>query len=282
MWQSARVRLTRRGRVVAWSAGLLATGVLVGWAHAADRQAPAVIAGRLTSPARASAAAVLPAEASPGTDSPAAAGTTDARPAPAGQGSSAADRTGTSATAQSPPVTAGSSGTGLLVLVPGASGVGGSGPLHRYRVRVEAGTGEDPAEFAAAVQQTLADPRGWGADGQMSFQRVSSGPVGFTVVLASPRTTDRLCAPLRTNGTLSCHSSAGAIVNDLRWRTGAPAYGDDLASYRQYVISHEVGHALGHGHKYSCGPGGLAPTMMQQTKGVGSCTPNPWPYPGED
>lgn len=252
--------------MVAWSTGLLLTGLLVGWAQSVDGPRP-----------RPAAAAIRPAPSSPGTPAEKAPG-----PAPA-EGKAAprpAPATGSATPAQAERP-AGSGGTGRLVLVPGATAVGGTGPLHRYRVKVEAGIGEDAAAFAAAVQQTLADPRGWGADGRMSFQRVGSGPVDFTVVLASPRLTDRLCAPLRTNGTLSCHSSSGAIVNDLRWRTGATAYGDDLASYRQYVVSHEVGHALGHGHQYGCGPGGLAPTMMQQTKGIGSCRPNPWPYPGE-
>jgi hypothetical protein len=147
------------------------------------------------------------------------------------------------------------------------------GRVVRYAVEVDPATGEDPAAFAAAVEATLADPRGW----RRTFVRVESGPVAFRVVLASPATTDRLCRPLDTGGVLSCFMRGRAVVNVHRWRTGAAAYGADLASYRAYLVNHEVGHALGFGHRRCPGPGRLAPVMMQQTKGVGRCRPNPWP-----
>jgi hypothetical protein len=46
--------------------------------------------------------------------------------------------------------------------------------------------------------------------------------------------------------------------------------------YRRYVVLHEMGHALGHGHKTCAIPGSPAPIMMQQTLGTGLCKPNPW------
>jgi hypothetical protein len=174
--------------------------------------------------------------------------------------------------------------TGRFHVVPGRSAVLGSGPLQRYKVEVEEGLVSEvdhyAADFAALVQQTLGDPRGWGHGGRMSFQRVATGPVAFTVVLASPRTTDRLCAPLRTGGIFSCYNSRGkSVINYMRWRDGASAYRGHLGEYRQYVISHEVGHALGHDHAYACRSDGLAPTMMQQTKSLYGCKRNAWPYP---
>lgn len=178
------------------------------------------------------------------------------------------------------PVTTGAQG--VLAVVPGEGAVRGTGRLRRYRVMVETGLPESAAGFAADVERTLADPRAWGADGRASFQRVATGSVDFTVVLATPSTADRLCRPLDTSAIYSCFSGGRSVVNEMRWRNGAPAYAGDLASYRQYVVLHEVGHALGHRHESCPGPGRLAPTMMQQTKGVGACRANPWPYPAED
>lgn len=171
-------------------------------------------------------------------------------------------------------------GSGKLAVVPGNSRVYGTGPLRRYMVEVESGIGEDGAAFAAFVERTLGDPRSWGHNGAMSLQRVDHGPVAFRVTLASPHTVDRYCAPLTTNGYTSCYDSRGrAMLNQARWETGVPWYANNLTTYREYMINHEVGHALGHGHVNCPRPWAPAPAMQQQTLGMQGCRPNAWPYP---
>jgi hypothetical protein len=157
----------------------------------------------------------------------------------------------------------------------------GTGYLYCYIVETEGGLGVDRRAFALLVESVLSSPKGWGGDGTRAFQRVSTGPVSFRVTLASPGTTDRLCAPLVTNGIYSCHQGERAVLNSWRWTNGADSFGTDLDGYRRYMINHEVGHALGKGHLYCTSAGAPAPIMMQQTKGVGGCTPNPWPLPYE-
>lgn len=167
--------------------------------------------------------------------------------------------------------------TGHLAVVQGSSPAEGSGPGRRYIVEVERGLPFEPERFAEEVQRVLSDPRSWGG----TYKRVDSGPVAFRVTLAGPQTTDRLCAPVPTNGTYSCYNNGRAVLNWRRWKDGAEAYGSDLARYHVYMINHEVGHALGNDHALCSETGKPAPVMMQQSKGVYPCRPNPWPLDTE-
>jgi hypothetical protein len=172
--------------------------------------------------------------------------------------------------------------TGRLMVVSGTSTVSGRGPVKSFLIEVEKGLPVDRRAFATMVQRVLFDERGWTARDRMAFKRVDSGPVDFKIALSSPRTTDRLCAPLETAGRYSCHQDGRAVLNYKRWQRGAKAYGGDLQGYRTYLVNHEVGHALGHSWHPRCPyPGARAPVMMQQTMGVGECRPHPWPLPEE-
>ncbi|MCL3859861.1 DUF3152 domain-containing protein [Actinotalea sp. K2] len=150
-------------------------------------------------------------------------------------------------------------------------------PVQTVRVEVEAGLAVDHALFAATVMEILNDPRGWGADGSVTFAR-TDGPADHRVVLASPQKVDELCAPLRTESLYSCGRNGHAALNHWRWVEGASEF-DDLTVYRQYLVNHEVGHLLGHGHVECPGEGLPAPLMQQQSISVAPCTPNGWPFP---
>ncbi len=172
--------------------------------------------------------------------------------------------------------------SGELVTVPGGARPSTTrGRLVRYRVLVEKGLPLDGAEFARTSFRVLNDPRSWAHGGEYRFEWVTQGPADFQLILASPRLTDLMCRQgyLDTEGLYSCRVRDHVVVNAMRWAQGAQAYQGRLAAYRIYVVNHEVGHRLGHRHEGCPGPGRLAPVMMQQTKGVGECRPNPWPYP---
>ena len=265
-----RYRLTRRGRLVLHALPLFlvtASGVTVATARLTeDDPATRSVSGRTPVTAAPRLAASKPPRSATRTARP------SARPTP----------TATTPVPTARPARPPYYGTGELVVVPGSSAVSGSGPLRRFSVEVEAGLGETGPAFARAVERVLFDARSWGGGGRLAFQRVSSGPVAFRVVLAAPATTDRLCRPLRTGGVLSCYMNGRAVLNAMRWFEGAAnAYPGDLAGYRTYMVNHEVGHALGHGHRFSCGADGLAAVMIQQTKGLRGCRKNPWPLADE-
>jgi hypothetical protein len=168
------------------------------------------------------------------------------------------------------------------VFVPDASPAGpvvGEGPLRTYRVEVEEGSGVAVEEFTAEVERILSDPRGWTSADGISLQRLPGPEAEITVTLAAPATVDLLCYPLDTDGDVSCAQEGRAIINVLRWQEGAEPSQLPLGSYREYLISHEVGHVLGHHHVPCPGPDVLAPVMLQQTLGIEPCAPNPWPAP---
>ena len=147
------------------------------------------------------------------------------------------------------------------------------------RVEVETGLGVDGSEFARQVMTTLNDPRGWGHDGSVVFERTAEA-ADFDVVLASPETTDELCVPLATEGEVSCAIDGRAILNAERWAQGAEPFleaGGTVFEYRRYLVNHEVGHLLGHGHEPCPEPGATAPVMLQQTLWLHGCVPNGWP-----
>jgi hypothetical protein len=169
-------------------------------------------------------------------------------------------------------------GTGRLGVVPGSSKAPGPGRVVRVRVEVEGGLDVDGAAFAAFALATLNDQRSWAHGGRATFAR-TDGSADVRLVLASPETSAAMCRPLRTFGRLSCHQGDATVLTIYRWVRAIPEYGTDRTGYRQYLVNHEVGHALGHAHQMCAGAGRLAPVMMQQTKGLNGCRPNPWPYP---
>jgi hypothetical protein len=175
-------------------------------------------------------------------------------------------------------------GAGTLSIVDGTSAVYGTGPLRRFIVEVEDGIGVEGAPFAQAVEATLGDPRSWGSGGRMSFQRVgaaeaAAGQFDFKVSLVSPGNMETYCPGVGTGGYTSCRYGDRAVINLARWATAVPDYEGDVATYRLYVVNHEVGHALGNGHQECRGAGQPASVMQQQTLGLDGCLKNAWPYP---
>ncbi len=159
----------------------------------------------------------------------------------------------------------------------GESGiVGDSGPLRTYMVGVEEGIDLDPDAFAAIVDEILGDERSWTSVLDVRLQRVPSSPQ-VRVVIATPATVDRLCAPLPTRGEVSCMRNGRVVLNLKRWTQGAATWGDDVSGYRTYLVNHEFGHFLGRKHVDCPGAGLPAPVMVQQSISLQGCLPNAWP-----
>jgi hypothetical protein len=213
----------------------------------------------------------------------------DDQPEPTGAADGDAEVLGTTATPTTAPVPTPTvrvedlptSGSGEFVGASGAPEPLGTAPYRRFAVAVETGIGVDVNELAAFVDTVLADERSWIGDGVTGFERVSSDqPVDFVIVVATPDTVDRLCAPLQTAGRYSCAANGWVALNLHRWMTATPEWPASLEMYRHYLVNHEVGHyILGPDHPGCPEPGALAPIMMQQTIDLAGCRPNGWVFP---
>jgi hypothetical protein len=140
----------------------------------------------------------------------------------------------------------------------------------RYTTKIDKGVDYDSSRFAQEVDAYLADPDGWISRG---YTFVRSKTPDVVIHLSSPQY-------LAQNGckddSLSCAEMNGRhmYLNAMRWTKGASKSKLELKDYRQYMVSHEMGHILGYDHVSCPGRGKMAPIMLQQTKGIGECSPN--------
>lgn len=195
-------------------------------------------------------------------------------------------------------------------VVPGATPKVGEGTLRTFTYTVEVEDGIDTSQiggdeaYARMVTETLSNPKSWTHNTQFALQRIDdpAQTPDFRVSLTSPMTVREGCGydiPIET----SCYNPAyltdqpRVFINEARWVRGAVPFQGDVGSYRQYLINHEVGHAIGYAKHEPCGENGaLAPIMMQQTFSTNNddnarfdpesvpadgktCRFNPWPYP---
>lgn len=196
-------------------------------------------------------------------------------------------------------------GAGTFRVVPGTSAQVGEGSDHVYTYTVDIENGVDTVgyggdeAYARMVDETLANPKSWIKDAKVGFVRVDTPDADFHITLTSQMTVRDNCG-YDIQVETSCYNAdiKRVVLNEPRWVRGAVSYQGDIGSYRQYMVNHEVGHAIGYAQHQGCeSPNGLAPVMMQQTFGTTnaalakmdphgvvqdnglSCTPNPWPYP---
>ena len=176
--------------------------------------------------------------------------------------------------------------------------------LYHYNVAVHPDVAAEVRveDFAQEAGHILDLPRGWRQWG-FRFVRVYPDNAGaaqmrarrgfFFTLQLTPNAEIRKFGEKEFDGMSVCDCGHHMVyINADRWRGGAKPTTTDsvrhmpLASYRQYVILHEVGHILSQcsptHHKKACAPCGRAPVMMQQTNGVGACRWNPWPLRGVD
>lgn len=191
-------------------------------------------------------------------------------------------------------------GAGTWSVVPGAAPQFGTGRLFTYSVELEDGVElpGGPEGFAATVDATLRNPKSWVGSKKYAFRRVDDpAAADIRISLTSQQTSRSLCGfAIPYDASCWKEDQNRVVINTARWARGAVAFEGNVVQYQQYVVNHEVGHALGFSHVGCDATGSLAPVMMQQTWGVSNdyiaalgnsevtadgrvCEPNAWPFP---
>jgi hypothetical protein len=139
--------------------------------------------------------------------------------------------------------------------------------IKKYGLR---NTDERQVDFYMMVY--LNSPDGWSQMGY-SFEPAEKADARVWIRLSLSKTIQKVCG---LSPMLSCATLGGRhmYLCAERWFHGAPESKLDLENYRQYMVSHEMGHILGHEHAKCPGKGHKAPIMLQQTLGIGECIPN--------
>ena len=156
------------------------------------------------------------------------------------------------------------------------------GRIVKFRVLVERGLPTTPARFVDDLRSVLCDRRSWIASGKVRFRYDPNG--SLLIGLRTPASSERRCMQvvhLSVRRYYSCGSVREIVLNSDRWFKGSDYWPGTVAAYRQMLVNHETGHALGQRHRTCTRNGSPAPVMMQQSKGMTNgghtCTPNPWP-----
>lgn len=140
-----------------------------------------------------------------------------------------------------------------------------------YRASVDPDVRYSLSEFRLLLAIYLSSPDGWEQHGYTFEEDQKHGHVHIR--LSSSSTIQKSCG-LSPN--LSCAELGGRkmYLNATRWIKGATQSQLDLENYRQYMVSHEMGHILGYEHDKCPCKGCAAPIMLQQTLGLQGCSPN--------
>lgn len=159
--------------------------------------------------------------------------------------------------------------------------------MYYYTILFNKNTRVDKKTAIRKIKSILNDIRGWRKMGY-NFHYIpenlvhTKGRLNFVIIFASNQFIVNTCG-MNINKLSCADMSTNTIyINTNRWREGSIASKLNIHNYRTYVINHEVGHILGR-HHIRCRKDitSLAPIMMQQTLGIGGCTPNCWPLDWE-
>lgn len=150
-----------------------------------------------------------------------------------------------------------------------------------YNAKIAEDVNFDLNEFLQILKSVLQDPKGWRSYGYEFVEGNNEKAVKkVEILLCTDKYVKKTCNTIN----LSCYDpqTDKIYLNFNNWQGGSKS---DLPinRYREYVINHEMGHALGFEHtKCPKTAGNKASVMQQMSKGpdhIKPCVSNEWPLP---
>jgi len=132
-----------------------------------------------------------------------------------------------------------------------------------YHISIEDGLNKSLSHFTNIIVKILSDKRTW--DRYTFVNTLSSDKATIHITLNKPKTIENIC---NFKG-LSCTdmNNHNIYINANRWFYGAPKSKLNLKNYREYLINHEIFHAMNGTHN-KCQDYEICPISHQYTLGI--------------
>lgn len=166
--------------------------------------------------------------------------------------------------------------TGKSTPVPKLSSNAPTFPVATFSYCLDASSTAEAKVLSSSASNAFSDLAGWNLGGRLKFVQVSSNcNFGIDLMPASSMSSvSTACA-----GQTTCGVGSTLALNLSNWLAAPAAWIGGIDSYREQMISHEVGHWLGFSHASCFAKSSPVPILEDPTVELDGCSPDWYAIP---